>query len=496
MVAKPEVLPKVRPTGRNFMADTKLGRETGVPKVRSTGRNFMADSELGPEFRAGARNSMRRENGVPKVRPTGRTFMADTKLGRRVVLAAVLLVLVSSAGFAQMDMLPQIFRDLPPELQQGLPEQMTFEEYRDLNRNVDFFTMFMSLFVPGYGLFQVEEPDLAWGVVGARFAGYGIMTGAVALQWNHFSDLFQEQALDPPGFQRLLVNSFIFGGGVVVAGLSWAADVVMAYQISKEKKDLVQYTYGLRSSIYGGVRGGSRPDADARYLRRLLTQESEPRLTEKLLADLPRYARTYPDAAFAGEALYYTALLYAERADDPNALRYALRSAYVYPGGDRTSDALRLVARLLERNEQWGIDYEHAAAVARLPAAPDLYARFLAAVRSLQQFEIPALNRAALAEARAFLEQYGGGTLVDEGLAVTAEVLRDLNRPAEAAGYLAAIVVSGPESEDWPAYTLELAELYRGRLSNPERAEILLRALIEAAPDSAEAATAEELLGN
>ncbi|MFW6293656.1 MAG: hypothetical protein ACOC7V_15220, partial [Spirochaetota bacterium] len=296
---------------------------------------------------------------------------------------ALLLLLVAATASAQMDMLPQIFRDLPPELQEGLPEQMTFAEYRALNRNVDFFTMFMSIFVPGYGLFQVERPDIAWPVVGARVAGYGMMGTAIALQWNNFYDLVKEPALSAEDFNRLLRNGFIFGGGVIVAGLSWATDVMLAYHIAKQEKDLVQYAYGIRSSIYGGGRGGSDPASDERYLRNLLEQTGDRMLRERLLIELPEYARRYPSEQFAGEALYFAALLAAEDGDDRRALRFSIRSAYLFPDGPRAMDAVRLVVRLFERNRSWDVAFEAAARLTDLPGETqgDSDRRLLEAIR-------------------------------------------------------------------------------------------------------------------
>lgn len=88
-----------------------------------------------------------------------------------------------------MGMLPQTLRDLPPELESGLPSEMRFAEYRQLNRIMDFFTMFMSMFIPGCGLFRAEAPQLAWSIVGACVAGYAMMGsvflfGGGSCQWN------------------------------------------------------------------------------------------------------------------------------------------------------------------------------------------------------------------------------------------------------------------------------------------------------------------------
>lgn len=415
------------------------------------------------------------------------------RLGR-VALVVVLLVSLGGVAFAQMDMLPQIFRDLPPELQQGLPEQMSFAEYRALNRNVDFFTMFMSMFVPGYGLFQVERPELGWSMVGARAAGYGLIATGVALQWNHFYSLVDNPVPSSEDFQRLLTNGLIAGSGLILSGMTWAADVVLAYQIAKNDKDLVQYTYGIRSSIYGSGRGGADAASDEAFLRRLLSQEGDRRLEEQLVVDLPHYARRYPDAAFSGEALYFAALLRAERHEDPDALRLAVRSAYLYPDGERFDDAIRLAARLLERNRAWGIAYDDAVELSSPPSAGAAEARFLAAIRRMSRFDERELRVAAVAEAKAFLSQYGSGEYAAEGLALAAELLLDLGDVDEAAGYLAALAVTAPQSEQWPQAVLELGRLYLGPLANRGRAEILFEALAEHRPDSPEAARARDLM--
>jgi len=430
---------------------------------------------------------------APKFR---RNFTDGVGGVRALVLVAVLFVGLATSSFAQMDMLPQIFRDLPPELQEGLPEQMTFAEYRALNRNVDFFTMFMSIFVPGYGLFQVERPDVAWLVGGARVVGYGMMGTAIGLQWNNFYDLVKEPALSAEDFNRLLRNGFIFGGGVIVAGLSWATDVMLSYHIAKQEKDLVQYAYGIRSAIYGSGRGGSDPASDERNLRNLLEQTGDRMLKDQLLIELPEYARRYPAEEFAGEALYFASLLAAEEHDDPHALRLAVRSGYLFPDGPRAMDAVRLIVRLFERNRSWDVEFESAAKLTDIPGRSfgDADARLLEGIRRLSAIEDPVLAEAALAESQSFLREYTASSLVPQALGLTADLLVRLDREEEAAGYLAALVVGNPESELWPHYSLRLAELYLGPLADEERAAIVLNAIVEGAPDSQEADRAEAML--
>jgi hypothetical protein len=97
----------------------------------------------------------------------------------------------------------------------------------------------MSMFVPGYGLFQVEKPGLAWAVVGGRAVGYGMMGPALARQWNDFQDLAHLENISTDKFNNFLINAFLFGGGIVLNGIGWALDVIGAYHIAKQEKDFV-----------------------------------------------------------------------------------------------------------------------------------------------------------------------------------------------------------------------------------------------------------------
>ena len=85
---------------------------------------------------------------------------------------ALLFLMAGSTATAQMSMLPQLFRELPPELRDGLPVEMEYDEYLEMTRSVDFFSMFMAIWVPGYALFGVGEPTLGWGVAGVHASAY------------------------------------------------------------------------------------------------------------------------------------------------------------------------------------------------------------------------------------------------------------------------------------------------------------------------------------
>jgi hypothetical protein len=404
----------------------------------------------------------------------------------RTLLLTALLVGFPLQSFAQMDMLPQIFRDLPPEIEQGLPQEMTFEEYRALNRNVDFFTMFMSMFVPGYGLFSVERPDLGWPVFAARMGGYGLMTAAVVLQWNHFQDFASSGSLSTDDFNRLLTNSFIFGGGVVVAGLSWAADVVLAYHIAKQEKDLVQYQYGIRTTV--ARNSASVQQRDQEYLQSLLAQPSDRAVRDELLLALPSHAERFPDAAFAAQALLFTGLLHAESGNDRSALAFAMRSAYLYPEGAYSDAAVRLAARLLERNPQWDETFELAAELVDLPSVslePEL--RLVALSNALYTTSQRDLHRIGVEASEYALKVEPLSPYSPQVLATVAYGYELLDEPARAAEHYAMIALRHLDSELWEESVLRLITLYEQKLDDPVRVAILSKALLERSPNSPQA---------
>jgi len=159
-------------------------------------------------------------------------------------------------------------------------------------------------------------------------------------------------------------------------------------------------------------------------------------------------------------------------------------------------DAVRLVARLFERNRGWDVEFDAAARITDLPAenAGDSDERLLEGIRRLSALDDPALVEAALAEAKEFLHEYTSSSLVPQALGLTGDLLVRLGREEEAAGYLAALVVGNPESSLWADYSLELARLYLGPLRHEERAEIVLKAIVEGAPESEAAEEARALL--
>ncbi|MFW5994505.1 MAG: tetratricopeptide repeat protein [Spirochaetia bacterium] len=434
------------------------------------------------------------------------------------VFFIVSLFVPPTAG-AQMDMLPQIFRDLPPELQQGLPEQMTHEEYRQLNRNVDFMSMFMSMFVPGYAMFQVERPALGWTIAGVRLAGYGLMGLAIGRQWNDWRDIRNLENISLNKYDRFKENVFLFSSGIFLNGLGWAFDVGGAYHIAKQDRDFVTYRYGLREGLDEGAGDEQR---DIEYIRRLVLQNDpdERQVSEELHGALDRYRSTYPRGEHRAEAEYYEGSLFYSAGELPQALLHFTRQFYFFPD-ERYSPlsrgrALRIVQ---ENRNEWPEDRDLLLSMMSADREPfasqgfgseesdedgsdgfaepgsERYARrvraFLDGFRNLEGEEF---RRMFADEAIAISQREPEASYAADALFAAAEQLEALGDFEEAVVTHTMLAGTYPESGRWRESVLSIGRLLEQELDEPEYAQRFYRRLIERFPDSGEASAARQEL--
>lgn len=247
---------------------------------------------------------------------------------RFAVKISVIVLIILVGGIlplhAQMDLLPFIFRDIPPELEQGIPTTMTYNEFRSLNRNIDFFTVGMSLIAPGYGFFSVDRPYAGAAVAGGRALGYGLMAAGVIRQWQDFRDVWNGQDLSAEEWDNLKVNAFLFGSGAFLNMVLWGVDVLGAYHVALEEKNWVIYHHGLK------VEHESRGEHEIEQLRSYFLQD-DTSVREYLRARLHRIAMSsswgdFPEEDLQ-EALYYHGVMEYGRGRSERAVLQLL-SAY------------------------------------------------------------------------------------------------------------------------------------------------------------------------
>ena len=402
---------------------------------------------------------------------------------RKLLLTALLLVLAIPA-FAQMDMMPELFRDLPPEIREGLPISMDYQDYRELTRNVDFFTMFMSMFVPGYGLFQVEEPLLGAAVLAGRLGGYAMMAGAVIDQWDHFQDLTNLEGIDETAFRRFVGNAFLFGGGIVVNGLLWAADVIGAYHIANDDRGLVRYTYGIRAGI-----GGEGEEASAEYLRRISLQD-ESRIAQEIVESGRTHLALYPDGVFAGEVAYRVALAYAELGREVEAALFAARQLALHPDPSYDTGSRRLGLYLVTRNRvAWGEDAATLETIFSTETAPTGLSDYLL---SLSDLSSTAFVDVIVNEAGRALDRHPDNHKNDAILLALGRLYSKVGSDTNAAAAFVQLAALYPDSAYWEEAAYRAAALLAQQPASRQVAVRLLRETVDRFPAGSYAEQARE----
>ncbi|MFW5729353.1 MAG: hypothetical protein ACOCYG_06780, partial [Spirochaetota bacterium] len=334
---------------------------------------------------------MQRSESSSWVRPVGAVLFA-VAVGALAVPAAV----------AQMDWMPQVLRDIPPELEQGIPEEMTYREYRMLNRNVDFFTMAMSMLVPGYGLFEVERPWAGAAIATGRVTGYGLTAAGVLRQWSDLRDVWDLRSLDPVEYERVRNNLALAGAGAFLNMAGWGLDVLWAFHVADRDKDFVRYKYGLRKSLESDAEGRS-----LRYIEALRDQGAE-RIRADYHAAMVGHLATFPYGSTQAAVDYLLAEYHVHRRDAVKAVVHAARAVILRPDPTVDPQAQELLAALLSDNEaRWEQDWMQAlAAVAMTAGDRDARPadRHLSLIRVLVQGPHRAFREEALFEMRRILE--------------------------------------------------------------------------------------------
>jgi TolA-binding protein len=419
----------------------------------------------------------------------------------RVGAFALAFLILGSSVSAQMNMLPQLFRDLPPELQDGLPETMAYEEYLNMTRNVDFFSMFMAIWVPGYALFGVDEPALGWGVASVRGLGLGMILTGFGRQWRDLNDLWNLSTITnaEDRYERAVQNLILVGGGFFLNGIAWAFDVSVAYRIAQNDKSLVQYKYGKLARYDGTIQ-----DKQESYIRSLARQEGGI-VEEDLERSIRLYLRRYPESSFVGEAEYQLGALLAEQERDAEAVIVLLRQMAVHPDPRLSPASRRTAALLVQRNRgEWERDRERLLELVAAARTADTGAdigtadssrerRFELFLNGIEKLEAEVFQEIYIEEAQAFLDQYPASPIADRILMSQARSYERLGRREDAVLTYTTLAATYPASDLWPEAMLRIGENL-AELGERGYAERFYERLLSRAPQSEEAETARAYL--
>ncbi len=166
-----------------------------------------------------------------------------------------------------------------------IPAEMTFEEYRDMNRRLTIGLALAAIPVPGMIHFYADEKKTHWLVLGTAAVGLGsILVGAAIADEGDFPDSdFDILVLNPDDkdkerrfekipiqikgtettYQLQEIHKEVSGAGIALVALGAAIligdiayDFIHGIKIIEDKRDRVRFKYGKMLSI------GIEPDID------------------------------------------------------------------------------------------------------------------------------------------------------------------------------------------------------------------------------------------
>ena len=160
----------------------------------------------------------------------------------------------------------------------AIPEEMTFEEYRDMNRRLTVGLALAAIPIPGMIHFYADEPKTGWRVLGTAVGGgLCILAGAMATEEGDFPDSdygllvlnagkdnekryekipyeifgsdttfrLREIHRESEGAGGLLV---LLGAAVIICDIAY--DLIHGVKIIEEKRDRVRFKYGKQMSDF------------------------------------------------------------------------------------------------------------------------------------------------------------------------------------------------------------------------------------------------------
>ncbi|MCK4579135.1 MAG: hypothetical protein KAU50_10120 [Candidatus Marinimicrobia bacterium] len=153
----------------------------------------------------------------------------------------------------------------------AIPEEMTFEEYQDMNRRLTVGLALRAIPIPGMIHFYANEPKTGWLILGTAAGGaLSILVGAVAQEEGDFPDsdfnLHQvNSGADERRFEKIPYETsstdttyrlreifrknegggnllILLGAAILITDIAY--DFIHGVHVIEEKRDRVRFKYG------------------------------------------------------------------------------------------------------------------------------------------------------------------------------------------------------------------------------------------------------------
>lgn len=123
----------------------------------------------------------------------------------------------------------------------NLYENMTFEDYQMLSRDIKMMDMMYATIVPGYIHFKAKDTKRGYYILAARMTGYaGLTTNYIRL--NNYNKSYKDMLTDP----ALKTDRLLFFTSLSIIATSYVYDWIHGKRVLKTKQEQIRYKYGIK----------------------------------------------------------------------------------------------------------------------------------------------------------------------------------------------------------------------------------------------------------
>ncbi len=153
--------------------------------------------------------------------------------------AFVILILLL---FGVSECRAQFEKTCPSEIP-NVPIEMTYKEYRQLVRDLNWKRIGIAAMVPGYIHFYAEKKKPAYSIAAVRAMGMALSAGALFRQWREAKTFRFVRG------GHWETNFAIFVVGMMANAAGYAFDWAHGDWIIEKERTLVQYKYGIKKGM-------------------------------------------------------------------------------------------------------------------------------------------------------------------------------------------------------------------------------------------------------
>ena len=122
-----------------------------------------------------------------------------------------------------------------------LYENMTFEDYQMLSRDIKMMDMMYATIVPGYIHFKAKDTKRGYYILAARMTGYAGLT-ANYIRLNNYNKSYTDMINDP----ALKTDRLLFFTSLSIIATSYVYDWIHGKRVLKTKQEQIRYKYGIK----------------------------------------------------------------------------------------------------------------------------------------------------------------------------------------------------------------------------------------------------------